>query len=97
MRGCWTFEAKRKEWAKHRQCNESVQKVEDTPWKNEELKRLEEALPRLKESRFEEVSRLHKAKAGVGCDGFHPKVPLDLTNESRAANRRNKLAHRCAS
>ena len=42
-------EAKRKEWAKHWQCDESVQNVEDKPWKNEELKKLEEALPRLKE------------------------------------------------
>ena len=90
-------EAKRKEWAKHWQCNENVQKVEDNPWKNEELKRLEEALPRLKESRLDEVSRLYKANTGVGCDGCHPKVPLDLTNESRVANRRNKLAQRCAS
>ena len=32
-------EAKRKEWAKHWQCDESVQNVEDKPWKNEELKK----------------------------------------------------------
>ena len=50
---------------------------------NEELKKLEEALPRLKESHLEEVSRLYKAQTGVGCDGFHPKVPLDLTKETR--------------
>ena len=49
--------------------------MEDKPWKNEELRSAEEALPRLKESHLEEVSRLCKAKAGVGCDGFHPKVP----------------------
>ena len=24
-----------------------------------------------------------KAKTGAGCDGFHPKVPLDLTKETR--------------
>ena len=47
--------AKRKEWAKHRQCDESVQKVEDKPWKSEELKRLEGALPRLKECDLETV------------------------------------------
>ena len=29
------------------------------------------------------VSRLHKAKTGVGCDGFHPKVLLDWTKETR--------------
>ena len=27
------FEAKRKEWAKHWQCNEEVQSLEDKPWK----------------------------------------------------------------
>ena len=26
---------------------------------------------------------MHKAKTGVGCDGFHPRVPLDLTKETR--------------
>ena len=34
--------------------------------KNEELKKLEEALPRLKECDLEKVSRLHKAKTGEG-------------------------------
>ena len=48
-------------------------------WRNEELKTCEEALPRLKEGDLEKVSGLYKAKTGVGCDGFHPKVPLDLT------------------
>ena len=48
--------------AKHWQCNERVQNLEDTPWKNEELKKLEEALPRLKECDLEKASRLYKAK-----------------------------------
>ena len=26
---------------------------------------------------------MYKAKTGVGCDGFHPKIPLDLTKETR--------------
>ena len=65
-------EAKRKEWAKHWQCDEEVQKVEEKLWKNEELRKLEEALPRLKECHLEKVSRLYKAKTGVGCDGFPP-------------------------
>ena len=26
---------------------------------------------------------MYKAKTRVGCDGFHPKVPLDLTKETR--------------
>ena len=60
-----------------------MQNVEDKPWKNEELKKLEEVLSRLKECDVEHVSRLYKAKKGVGCDGFHPKVFLDLTKETR--------------
>ena len=75
-------EAKRKEWSKHWQCNEEVQNMQDKPWRNEELKKCEEALPRLKEGDVEKASRLYKAKTGVGCDGFHPKVPLDLTTET---------------
>ena len=52
-------EAKRKECAKHWQCDEEVQNVEDKHWKNEEFRKLEEALPRLKECHnSEKVSRL---------------------------------------
>ena len=40
------------------------------------------ALPRLKEGDLETASRMYKAKTG-GCDGFDPKVPLDLTEETR--------------
>ena len=47
----------------------------------------EEALPRLEECNLENVSRLYEAKAGVGRDGFHPKVPLDFTKETRGENR----------
>ena len=53
-------------------------------WHYEELKQLEEALPRLKESDLEKASRLYNAKTGVECDGIHPKVPLDLTKEARS-------------
>ena len=28
---------------------------------------------------WKKVSRLYTGKTGVGCDGFHPKFPLDLT------------------
>ena len=76
------FETKR-EWSKHWQCDESVQNVEDKHWKNEELKKLEEPLPRLTDCDLEKASRLYKEKTGVGCDGFHPKVPLDVTKETR--------------
>ena len=77
-------EAQREEWIKHWQCDAEVQNLEDKLRKNEELKRWEEALPRLEECELEKVSRLYKAKTGVGCDGFHPKVPLDLTNATRS-------------
>ena len=51
-----------RELAKYWQCDESVQNVEDKPWKNEELKKLEEALPRQKkECDLEKASRLYKA------------------------------------
>ena len=63
-------EAKKKEWAKHWGCDEEVQNAEEKPWMNEELRKLEEALQRLKECHMEDVSRLYKAKTGVGCDGF---------------------------
>ena len=70
-------EAKRKEKSKHWQCNEEIQNLQDKQ-RNEELKKCEEALPRLKEGDLEKASRLHKGKTGVECDGFHPEVPLDL-------------------
>ena len=76
-------EAKRKEWAKHWQCNEVVQKFGGQAVENEELKTSEEALPSLKECGLEKVSKLFTAKTGVGCDGCHPKGPLDLTEETR--------------
>ena len=60
-----------------------MQNQENTPWKNEELRKFEEALPRLKECDLEKASRFYEAKTGVGCDGFHPEVPLDLTRETR--------------
>ena len=77
MPGCWTAVKQR---GKNGQSSGSV--VEDKSWKNEELRGLEEALPELTKCDLEKVSRLYKAKTGVGCDGFHPKVPLDLTKET---------------
>ena len=58
-------------------------KLQDKQWKNEEMKKLKEALPRLLECGLEKVSRLYKAKTGVGCDGSQPKVLLDVTKETR--------------
>ena len=60
-----------------------VQDLKDTPRRNEELKNLknldEEDMPRL----LEKVAKSCKAKTGVVCDGFHPKVPVDLTKKTR--------------
>ena len=50
------------------------------------MKDYEEALPRLKEGDLEKASRLYKAKTGVGCEGFHPQVLLNLTKETRGEN-----------
>ena len=68
---------------KHWQCFEEVQNMQDKPWRNEELRRCEEALPKLKEGDLERASRMYKAQTGVGCDGFHPEVLMDLTKETR--------------
>ena len=48
--------------------------MQDKPRRDKELKKCEEALPRLKKGGLEKASRLYKAKTGVGCDGFHPQV-----------------------
>ena len=71
-------EAKRKQWAKHWQCDEEIQNMQNKLWRNEELKECEEALPRLKEGDLEKAARSYKAKTGVGRDGFRPTVPLNL-------------------
>ena len=51
--GC---QLKRKEWAKHWQCDTEVRNLEDKPCRNEELKNLEEDMPRLKESDLEKTA-----------------------------------------
>ena len=67
-----------KEWAK---ATGSVAKVcrmwRTSLGQNEELRKLEEALPRLKECELEKVSRLWDVTA------FTQKVPMDLTKETR--------------
>ena len=100
-------EAKRKGWAKHWQCDESVQNMEDKPWKKEELRKLEEALPRLKDCELE-TYRDCMAKTGVGCDGFQKSTWMRQRKReekqwgswnrwSRLENGRNKHARRCSS
>ena len=72
-------EAKWKEWAKHWQYDELGGKALE----KRRIEDIVEALPRPQECGMEHVSRLYKAKTGVGCDGFHPKVHLDVTKETR--------------
>ena len=67
-------EITRQERARHWQCEEEVRKS----WKNEELKKQQVDLPRLKEERLQKVARSYQDATGVGCDGFHPKVLLFL-------------------
>ena len=59
----------------------NVTNMEDKPRKMMKLKKLEEVLPRLKERDLEKVSRLYKDQTGVGCDGYHPTVPLGLNKK----------------
>ena len=59
-------EAKRKEWSVHWQCYESVQNMEDKPWKSEELKKLEEDLPRLRECDVEKSVEIVPGKDRSG-------------------------------
>ena len=67
-------EAKRKEWAKRWQCDESVQNMEDKAWKIEELKELEEALSRLKERELETASRLIKEQDAMASTPEFPWI-----------------------
>ena len=74
LRGC---KEKKKEWAKRWQCNTEVQDLKDKPWRIEELRCSEKRLPRLREDNLEKAAaNIYKAAMGVGCDGFHSKVPL---------------------
>ena len=73
LRGC---EEKRKVWAKHWQCDSEVQGMQDKPWRNEELRSLEERLPRLKEEGREKAARSCKATCGS-------EVPPDWSKDTR--------------
>ena len=51
-------EAKRKEWTKHWQCEEEIQNMQNRPWRSDELKECEEAMPRLLEGDLDKASRV---------------------------------------
>ena len=66
------------EWAKHWQSDESIQNLEKKPWNNEELRKLEEALPRIRECELEKCRDCAKQKQEWDVTtSTHPKVPLD--------------------
>ena len=101
-------EAMWKEWAKHRQCEESVQTLEDKPWENEELKKLEEALPRLKE-RWRKSVKIVQGENRNWMRWFPPNNPFGFCKRNKRRNRgvlgesgaewesgRSKLAPRCS-
>ena len=46
-------------------CNEEIQNLRNKPRRNEELKKSEEALPRLKGGDLEKASRLFKSSSGI--------------------------------
>ena len=69
-------EEKRKELATHWQCDTEVQNLQDKPWGHEELRSVEEGMPRVKGKRG-----ITRQRQEQGADGFHPKNPLDYTKK----------------
>ena len=76
------YEEKSKERPKHWQCDMDVQDLEDMRWRKEDLRSLEEGLPRLKEGNLERAARSYKATSGVDCDGFTLKFREDVSKET---------------
>ena len=75
---------KRKEWAKHWQCTAEAQSLHDKPRVNDELRKSEEAMPRLAERPLEKAATCYKTQTGLGCDGFHqgPLGPVKRNNKT---------------
>ena len=77
-------EVKRQEW----KAETPDQLTEAKPWKNKALQELEEALPPMRAEDFEKWSKsVTWASTGVGSDGFHPEVALELSTEIVWGNR----------
>ena len=66
-------EQKMNEWAKHWQCDSEAQGMEDEPWRTEELSRLEEGAPRLKEESMEKRRGFTRPLLVKALTGFTPK------------------------
>ena len=72
------IEGKFKEWHAHWRVGEDVQK-QYKPWEDFDMREEEEALLGVKALR--QAAMACKATTGVGVDGVHPGVPLDLPDE----------------
>ena len=75
---------------KHWQCNTEVQDLKDKAWRHEELKRLEEGIPRLKEGDSEKAGEITRQRRVWDVMEFHQKVPPDLSEETRG-----KIVEQC--
>ena len=64
-----------------------MQNLEDKTWENEELKKLEEALPRLKECDLDKASRLYKTDNRSGMRRLRPKSLLGFDKRNKRRNR----------
>ena len=73
---------KRQHWKDHWQVNTPEPLIENTPWKNKDLQDAEEAFLHTKAEELKRAASRYMASTGVGADGFHPKVPVDLSTET---------------
>ena len=69
------------QWAKHRQCDREVQDLKDKPWKNEELRSLEEGLPKFGKG-SEELQSSH----GCGMSRISPKSSAGPAERNETGN-----------
>ena len=103
-------EAKREEWTKHWQCDESVQNLEDTLWTNEELTKIRGSLTKAKRVRFGKGFEILRDEHRSGMRRLPPKSSLGIDKKkqeekwwsywkrwNRVGSGRNRLARRCSS
>ena len=56
----------------------------DKPRGNDELRKSEEAMPRVAERQLEKAATYYKTQTGLGCDDFHqgPHGPVKRNNKT---------------
>ena len=74
VRTCNRRKEQRHEWTQHK------------PWRNEELRSLEEGLPVPKEKHMEKAAKSSKAATGVICDGFHSQSSIRFVERNERRN-----------